>query len=101
MPAEIAPVPCRACVVRVEGAQAVRTSGRRMKLLPLGSQRGGSYNRATTEAHVESRAMSGVIRAGTSGFSFPEWNGNFYPEKLAQKDMLRYYAERFGTVEIN
>jgi uncharacterized protein YecE (DUF72 family) len=45
--------------------------------------------------------MSVVIRAGTSGFSFPEWKGNFYPEKLAQKDMLRYYAGRFGTVEIN
>jgi uncharacterized protein YecE (DUF72 family) len=45
--------------------------------------------------------MSVVIRAGTSGFSFPEWKGNFYPEKLAAKDMLRYYAERFPTVEAN
>ena len=31
----------------------------------------------------------------------PEWKGNFYPEKIAAKDMLRYYAERFPTVEIN
>jgi uncharacterized protein YecE (DUF72 family) len=38
---------------------------------------------------------------GTSGFAFPEWKGNFYPEKLAAKDMLHYYAERFPTVEIN
>jgi uncharacterized protein YecE (DUF72 family) len=38
---------------------------------------------------------------GTSGFAFPEWKGTFYPEKLAAKDMLRYYAERFPTVEIN
>ena len=41
------------------------------------------------------------IRAGTSGFSFPEWKGSFYPEDIAAKDMLRYYAERFPTVEIN
>jgi len=38
---------------------------------------------------------------GTSGFSYDEWKGNFYPEKMAAKDMLRYYAERFPTVEIN
>ena len=38
---------------------------------------------------------------GTSGFSYPEWKGNFYPEKISSKDMLRYYAERFPTVEIN
>jgi uncharacterized protein YecE (DUF72 family) len=38
---------------------------------------------------------------GTSGFSYDEWKGSFYPEKMASKDMLRYYAERFPTVEIN
>ena len=38
---------------------------------------------------------------GTSGYSFSEWKGHFYPEKLPQKQMLRYYAERFSTVEIN
>lgn len=41
------------------------------------------------------------VRIGTSGYSYPEWKGSFYPEKMAAKDMLRYYAERFGTVEIN
>jgi uncharacterized protein YecE (DUF72 family) len=45
---------------------------------------------------------SGVnVRIGTSGYSYAEWKGNFYPEKMAAKDMLRYYAERFPTVEIN
>ena len=38
---------------------------------------------------------------GTSGFSFPQWKGTFYPEDLPGKQMLRYYAERLGTVEIN
>jgi uncharacterized protein YecE (DUF72 family) len=38
---------------------------------------------------------------GTSGFSYPEWKGNFYPEKLPNTAMLGYYAEQLGTVEIN
>lgn len=42
-----------------------------------------------------------MIRAGTSGFSYDEWKGSFYPEDLAKGDMLEYYAGRFGTVEIN
>ena len=41
------------------------------------------------------------IRAGTSGWSYKEWKGHFYPEKVAAKDMLRYYGERFPTVEVN
>jgi uncharacterized protein YecE (DUF72 family) len=39
--------------------------------------------------------------AGTSGYSYKEWLGRFYPEKLPANAMLRYYAERFATVEIN
>jgi uncharacterized protein YecE (DUF72 family) len=38
---------------------------------------------------------------GTSGYSYKEWKGIFYPQKLPQKEMLRYYAERFSTVELN
>lgn len=38
---------------------------------------------------------------GTSGFSYKEWCGHFYPEKFPGTDMLKYYAERFPTVEIN
>ncbi len=38
---------------------------------------------------------------GTSGYSYPEWKGSFYPEKLAAREMLRFYAQRFPTVEIN
>lgn len=38
---------------------------------------------------------------GTSGFSYKEWKGSFYPEDLPDKKMLHYYAERFRTVEIN
>jgi len=41
------------------------------------------------------------VLTGTSGYSYPEWKGNFYPEKMAAKDMLGFYAARFPTVEIN
>lgn len=43
----------------------------------------------------------GEIRIGTSGFSYKEWLGNFYPEKLAGTKMLSWYAQRLPTVEIN
>lgn len=39
--------------------------------------------------------------AGTSGYSYKEWLGHFYPEKTPANAMLRYYGERFKTVEIN
>ncbi|NIR46399.1 MAG: DUF72 domain-containing protein [Gemmatimonadetes bacterium] len=41
------------------------------------------------------------IYAGTSGYSYPEWKGSFYPADLPQKGFLEYYADRFSTVEIN
>jgi len=41
------------------------------------------------------------LLAGTSGFSYKEWVGEFYPDKLAAKDMLAHYATRLPTVEIN
>jgi uncharacterized protein YecE (DUF72 family) len=44
---------------------------------------------------------SSKIRIGTSGFSYKEWLGGFYPPKLAGARMLAYYAERLPTVEIN
>ena len=42
-----------------------------------------------------------TLHVGTSGYSYKEWKGSFYPEKIPAKDMLRYYAERLSTVEIN
>src|SRR5437899_3741980 len=41
------------------------------------------------------------VRAGTSGYSYKEWKGNFYPLDLAATGMLSFYAKRFSTVEIN
>jgi uncharacterized protein YecE (DUF72 family) len=41
------------------------------------------------------------LLAGTSGFSYKEWIGEFYPEKLPANAMLAHYATRLPTVEIN
>ena len=41
------------------------------------------------------------LYAGTSGFSYDEWKGSFYPEKLPAKERLAFYATRLTTVEIN
>ncbi len=41
------------------------------------------------------------VLTGTSGFSYKEWKGSFYPEDLAADAMLRYYALRLPAVEIN
>ena len=41
------------------------------------------------------------VSVGTSGYSYKEWKGSFYPDDLAAAKMLPYYAERFDTVEIN
>ncbi len=38
---------------------------------------------------------------GTSGYSYKEWQGIFYPEKISPHDMLRFYAGHLGAVEIN
>jgi uncharacterized protein YecE (DUF72 family) len=42
-----------------------------------------------------------MLRVGTSGYSYAEWKGSFYPEKMSQAKMFAYYAEHFSTVEIN
>lgn len=41
------------------------------------------------------------VLVGTSGYSYKEWKGAFYPEKIKPGDMLGEYARHLGTVEIN
>lgn len=42
-----------------------------------------------------------LLHAGTSGFSYAEWKGKFYPTGTKNTDFLSYYASKFDTVEIN
>jgi len=41
------------------------------------------------------------IWIGTSGFSYPDWVGPFYPPGTRPGDMLAIYARRFPIVELN
>jgi uncharacterized protein YecE (DUF72 family) len=53
---------------------------------------------APSDSHTPEKLR---LLAGASGFSYKEWCGSFYPERIAADAMLAYYAERLPTVEIN
>ena len=40
-----------------------------------------------------------MIWLGCSGWSYKEWSGVFYPSFV--RDQLKYYSQRFNSVEIN
>ena len=42
-----------------------------------------------------------MIRIGTSGYSYDDWIGTFYPPGIAKTEMLSYYAREMNTAEIN
>ena len=42
-----------------------------------------------------------MLYIGTSGFSYADWVGNFYPIGLPRREWLAYYAREFNTCEIN
>ena len=42
-----------------------------------------------------------AVHVGTSGWSYPEWKGSFYPADVKNRQMLAYYGERFDSVEVN
>ncbi len=39
--------------------------------------------------------------AGTSGWAYPSWKPDFYPQKLAQAKFLGHYATQLNAVEVN
>jgi uncharacterized protein YecE (DUF72 family) len=43
----------------------------------------------------------GRLYVGTSGWTYADWRGRFYPEEIAKKNWLAWYASRFTTTEIN
>jgi uncharacterized protein YecE (DUF72 family) len=50
---------------------------------------------------VDTAASVSGASVGTSGWSYPSWRPDFYPSGTKPEDFLRYYAERFATVELN
>src|SRR3954463_9125335 len=45
--------------------------------------------------------MEQQFRIGTSGYYYPSWKNNFYPQGLQPKNWLEYYSSVFNTVELN
>jgi uncharacterized protein YecE (DUF72 family) len=45
--------------------------------------------------------MYSAIRIGVSGWRYPPWRGEFYPDGLRQADELTYASKRLSTIEIN
>ena len=41
------------------------------------------------------------VYVGTSGWTYDDWSGPFYPEDVKGPDRLSFYARRFDTVEVN
>ncbi len=44
---------------------------------------------------------SGRIFVGTSGWTYDDWAGKFYPREIKGSERLAFYVTRFDTVEIN
>lgn len=42
-----------------------------------------------------------MIKVGTSGYSYEDWRGIFYSERLPPSRMLEFYARHFEAVELN
>jgi uncharacterized protein YecE (DUF72 family) len=47
------------------------------------------------------RLLDAEVRVGTSGYSFRDWTGPFYPPGTSGRARLPYYARHFDTVELN
>jgi uncharacterized protein YecE (DUF72 family) len=60
-----------------------------------------SVGSQTEDQGVGQPAETGSIFVGTSGWAYPAWKPLFFPEKLAQKKFLSYYATRLNAVEVN
>ena len=41
------------------------------------------------------------ILLGTSGFSYNDWKGEFYPSQMGAGSYLEFYSQHFSTVELN
>ncbi len=66
----------------------------------VASNQGAIVPAAGTKLDV-TRPMKSAIRIGVSGWRYPPWRGEFYPDKLRQADELSYASQQLPTVEIN
>src|SRR4029453_12699826 len=60
----------------------------------------GRHQRRRSSGRYNPRTMAQLF-AGTSGWAYPSWKPDFYPQKLAQKKFLNFYATQLNAVEVN
>lgn len=61
----------------------------------------GAYDSMPEPPHLRPLGREGRIRVGTSGYSFADWVGPFYPAGTPRGRMLDEYVRHFDVVEIN
>jgi len=61
----------------------------------------GAYDSRAVPPNVKRLGAQGKIRIGTSGYSFADWVGTFYPAGTSRGKMLDSYVHHFDVVEIN
>ena len=50
---------------------------------------------------AKTEASGGKIFIGTSGWAYPTWKPEFYPQDVPQKKFLEHYATQLNSVEVN
>jgi uncharacterized protein YecE (DUF72 family) len=50
---------------------------------------------------TKAKQKQGIYHIGTSGWTYDDWKGRFYPDGLARSRWFEYYASQFSTVEVN
>jgi uncharacterized protein YecE (DUF72 family) len=85
------------CEIGQQGARVFPTK------LSCKGRAGGVFSFADLMNNSPEATSTPALEAfvGTSGFSYAEWKGSFYPEKLANAKMLAFYGQRLPSVEIN
>ena len=63
---------------------------------------GGIIRPSVADAHSgQAQKSMAQLFAGTSGWAYPSWKPDFYPQKLAQAKFLSHYATQLNAVEVN
>ena len=68
---------------------------------PMPASRPDTRKKTTTIQHIEVAAAPPHLFAGTSGWAYPTWKPDFYPEGVSAKKFLSYYASVLNSVEVN
>src|SRR3569623_1292192 len=68
---------------------------------PRRAERGGSFpDRPASPTMIFMSEQPHPILIGCSGWSYPDWEGAFFPVGMEAGEYLGYYADRFPIVEV-